>query len=82
MRRSAAGLFFVLALLGLGACSGQKVEKVYKPGADNVFTVKGQNEQELYKKAREHCEGDFNVLKRGRVKDGDANLELLEFRCI
>ena len=85
MRNFQTMILVAAVVVAAGACAGSnagKVEKVYKPGADNVHTVKGQTEQANYKKAREHCKGDFQVLKKGRVDEGDATLESLEFRCI
>jgi hypothetical protein len=63
-------------------CAGQKVDQVFKPGATNVFRTEGKDEQANFKAAREHCKGDFEVLKKDELVRDNASIATLEFRCI
>lgn len=83
--------FLLIGILGflLSACSGKQVRPVYKPGATNVFETECPVEQACFKNAREHCEGDFEVIKKGtralKQEDDETDaeeLDTLEFRCI
>lgn len=78
-------IFVIIAIsfLGLSACSQKKVTPVYSPSATNVFRAECKEGKELcYRYAREHCEGDFEVVELGKKYKGEDEIITLEFKCI
>ncbi len=78
-------LYFLAAasLVVLSSCSGARVTPVYKPSATNVFRSECPEGKEMcYKLARDHCEGDFEVVELGKKYKGEDEITTLEFKCI
>lgn len=74
----------IVGLCVLSACSSKKVRELYHPSQKNLFETECTTEQGCFQQAREHCNSDFEVIKKGSKeseKDGEV-LETLQFRCI
>lgn len=77
------GFLVVVIAFAVSACSGSRVVPVYKPSATNVFRAECPEGKEMcYRDARNHCDGDFEVIELGKKYKGEDEIVTLEFKCI